>query len=107
MHSAHTDDEAMRRFHTLMRATTREGYLSRLSMLRRYDIRDRLPALRPPTLYLAADRDRLVPAVEQATLMARLAPHATVRVLPGHGHICLIAPDLDLLQILDEWMRSA
>lgn len=103
MHSAHTDDEAMRRFHTLMRVTTREGYLSRLSMLRRYDIRDRLPALRPPTLYLAADRDRLVPAVEQATLMARLTPNATLRVLPGHGHICLIAPDLDLLQILDEW----
>jgi hypothetical protein len=26
-----------------------------------------------------------------------------VRILPGHGHICLIAPDLDLDQILKEW----
>jgi pimeloyl-ACP methyl ester carboxylesterase len=54
-------------------------------------------------LFLAADRDHLVPAVEQARLMASLAPHATIRVLEGHGHICLIAPDVDLCTILDEW----
>ncbi len=24
-------------------------------------------------------------------------------VLEGHGHSCLIAPDLDLSTILDEW----
>lgn len=26
-----------------------------------------------------------------------------LRVLEGHGHSCLIAPDLDLSTILDEW----
>ena len=35
--------------------------------------------------------------------MGRLAPRATVRVLEGHGHICLIAPDLNLATIIDEW----
>ena len=103
MHSPHTGREELRRFHQLMRATTRAGYLSRLRMLQEYDVRGRLGDLQPPVLYLAADRDHLVPAVKQARLMASLTPRATLRVLEGHGHICLIAPDLDLCEILDEW----
>jgi pimeloyl-ACP methyl ester carboxylesterase len=103
MHSPHTGREELRRFHELMRATTRDGYLARLRMLREYDVRGRLGTLQAPVLFLAADRDHLVPAVEQARLMASLAPRSTVRVLQGHGHICLIAPDLDLCTIIDEW----
>jgi pimeloyl-ACP methyl ester carboxylesterase len=87
-----------------MRATTRQGYLSRLRMLREYDVRRRLAEVQAPVLYLAADGDKLVPSVEQARLMASLTPHATMRVLEGHGHICLIAPDIDLGAILDEWI---
>lgn len=104
MHSPRTGRDELRQFHHLMRATTREGYLSRLRMLREYDLRARLADLRAPVLFLAADRDHLVPAVEQARLMATVAPRATVRVLEGHGHICLIAPDLDLCAIIDEWI---
>jgi pimeloyl-ACP methyl ester carboxylesterase len=106
LHSRHTGPAELRRFHALMRATTRRGYLSRLRMLREYDVRRRLPEITAPVLYLAADRDRLVPSTEQAALMASLTPHATVRVLEGHGHICLIAPDLDLGAVLDEWIAS-
>jgi pimeloyl-ACP methyl ester carboxylesterase len=107
MHSPHTGRAELRRFHELMRATTREGYLSRLRMLRQYDVRARLADIQVPVLYLAADGDRLVPAVQQARLMASLTPRATLRVLEGHGHICLIAPDLDLCTILDEWTLRA
>jgi 3-oxoadipate enol-lactonase len=106
MHSPHTGRDELRRFHQLMRATTREGYLSRLRMLREYDVRARLPEILAPVLFLAADRDNLVPAVEQATLMASRVPYATLKVLSGHGHICLIAPDLDLAALLDEWQPS-
>jgi hypothetical protein len=28
---------------------------------------------------------------------------AAVQILDGHGHICLIAPDLDLAEILRNW----
>jgi hypothetical protein len=35
--------------------------------------------------------------------MADRVPGSIVRVLAGHGHICLIAPDVDLGQILNEW----
>jgi 3-oxoadipate enol-lactonase len=107
MHSPQTERDEIRRFHELMRATTREGYLSRMRILRDYDIRDQLPSLRAPALYLAADRDTLVPSVEQARLMSGLSPSATMRILEGHGHSCLIAPDLDLAAILDEWLASA
>lgn len=106
MHSPHTGREELRRFHQLMRATTRLGYLSRLRMLREYDVRRRLPDIAAPVLFLAADRDHLVPAVAQAALMASLAPRATVRVLEGHGHICLIAPALDLGALIGEWIAA-
>jgi 3-oxoadipate enol-lactonase len=107
MHSRHTHRDELRKFHELMRQTTRQGYLSRLSILQTYDVRARLPELRIPTLFLASDDDHLVPAVEQGRLMASLAPRATMRVLSGHGHVCLIAPDLDLAEILSEWEPAA
>jgi pimeloyl-ACP methyl ester carboxylesterase len=106
MHSPHTGRDEIRRFHHLMRATTRGGYLSRLRMLREYDVRHRLSELTMPVLYLAADRDRLVPAVSQAKLMASATKQSAVRVLEGHGHICLIAPDLDLESIVTLWSEA-
>lgn len=107
MHSRNTERDEIRRFHELMRATTREGYLSRMRILRHYDIRPHLPSLAAPVLYLAADRDTLVPAVAQARLMSELSPAGTMRVLEGHGHSCLIAPDMDLSVIIEDWIDGA
>ena len=106
MHSPQTEREEIERFHELMRASTRAGYLSRMRILRNYDIRRDLPTIAAPVLFLAADRDTLVPSVEQARLMSELTPSASMRVLAGHGHSCLIAPDMDLAAILDEWMAN-
>ena len=104
MHSPRTERDEIRRFHDLMRSATREGYLSRMRILRDYDIRDRLPSIAAPVLYLAADRDTLIPSVEQARLMSELTPAGTMRILEGHGHSCLIAPDMDLASIVEEWL---
>jgi len=106
MHSAQTDPQEIRRFLELMQSTTREGYLSRLQILREYDIRERLSSITAPVLYLASDRDALVPSVDQARLMTSLTPRASLRILEGHGHSCLIAPDLDLSAILHEWTTN-
>lgn len=106
MHSPHTHRQELEEFHARMRSTSREGYLSRLRILRDCDLRDRLSEIRVRTLLLAADRDHLVASVQQAALMASRLPYATVRVLEGHGHICLLAPDLDLAAILDEWRST-
>ena len=103
MHSRFTHRAELRRFLELTAETTREGYLARLRILTRYDVRDRLSELRAPTLFLASERDHLVPSVAQARYMAARVPGASLRVLDGHGHICLIAPNLDLERILREW----
>jgi 3-oxoadipate enol-lactonase len=103
LHSRHTHGEEVQRFMQLTARASRRGYLNRLSMLKHYDIRDRLHELRPPTLFLAAEQDHLVPSVQQARFMAERVPGAVVRVLAGHGHSCLISPDIDLGDILREW----
>jgi pimeloyl-ACP methyl ester carboxylesterase len=103
LHSRHTHRQEIRRFLQLTAQASREGYLSRLRLLTRYDVRERLHELRHATLFLAAEQDRLVPSLAQAQYMAARVPGAVVRELAGHGHICLIAPDVDLEQILNEW----
>lgn len=103
LHSRHTHAEEVGQFMALTRHASREGYLNRLGLLTQFDVRDRLARIAAPTLFLAADQDHLVPSVAQARYMADRVPHAEMRVLAGHGHTCLIAPDLDLGRILDEW----
>lgn len=103
LHSPHTHRAEVKQFIALTAHATREGYINRLKLLRRFDVRDRLHDIRQPALFLAAECDHLVPAVAQARYMADRVPSSVLRILAGHGHICLIAPDLDLAQILDEW----
>lgn len=106
LHSRHTSRDDIRRFLEITRATSRRGYLNRLRILRAVDLRERLADVRMPTLFLAAAEDHLVPSTEQAAFMSARVPGASVQNLAGHGHICLIAPDVDLATILEEWRRT-
>jgi pimeloyl-ACP methyl ester carboxylesterase len=107
LHSAHTHRDDIRHFMELTASASRDGYLNRLQLLMSYDVRDRLHDLRPPTLFLAAERDHLVPSVQQAQFMVARVPNAVLHVLEGHGHICLIAPDIDLADMLAAWRGTA
>jgi 3-oxoadipate enol-lactonase len=107
LHSRHTHRADIRQFVALTERATRDGYINRLRLLTRFDIRDRLRDIRQPTLFLASERDHLVPAVAQARYMAARVPTSVVRILDGHGHICLIAPGLDLAAILHQWQEVA
>ena len=104
MHSLNTEPAEIQRFLSLMRATTRHGYLARMQMLRSYDVRAQLPSIAAPALFLAADRDTLIPSIEQATLMSTLTPAGSMRILEGHGHSCLIASDMNLAEIITAWI---
>jgi len=44
--------------------------------------------------------------VQQAQLMVSRVPRGTLRVTHGHGHICLIAPEIDLAEIVTAWRES-
>jgi pimeloyl-ACP methyl ester carboxylesterase len=102
LHSPHTHREEIRTFIKLTARSTRTGYLNRLKILTQYDVRSRLHEIRSPTLFLAADRDHLVPSVAQARYMSARVGGSVLRVLAGHGHICLIAPGVDLHELLTE-----
>ncbi|MBU6365092.1 MAG: alpha/beta hydrolase [Gemmatimonadetes bacterium] len=103
LHSGHTHQDEVRRFLVLTARTTRTGYRNRLRMLTGCDLRARLPQLAVPTLFLAADRDRLLPSLREAREMARLVPGAVLQVLEGHGHSCFLAESVDLDAILRGW----
>lgn len=103
LHSPHAHPDEIAQFMRLTAAASRTGYLNRLRILQHWDGRPRLSDIAAETLFLAADQDHLVPAVAQARIMAAQVPSATVRILEGHGHICLIAPDVDLAEILADW----
>jgi pimeloyl-ACP methyl ester carboxylesterase len=103
LHSRHTHRAEIRRFLELTRSTTRRGYLSRLRILADYDVRDRLGEVRAPALFLAADEDHLIPSVREGRRMAAGVPGATLRILQGHGHSCLLASDVNLAELLREW----
>jgi pimeloyl-ACP methyl ester carboxylesterase len=107
LHSPHTHRQEIDRFMELTARASRGGYINRLKLLMQYDVRHRLHELRAPTLFLAADRDHLVPSVAQARYMAARVPGSILRVLQGHGHICLIAPDIDLEALLNESRGAA
>jgi pimeloyl-ACP methyl ester carboxylesterase len=103
LHSPTTRRPEIRRFLELTRRATRRGYLNRLRILAGYDVRRDLHAIAAPALFIAADCDHLVPSVRQGQYMAERVPGASLRVLHGHGHICLIAPDVDLEDVLRHW----
>ena len=105
LHSPHTHRSEIKQFIALTVHASRSGYINRLTLLKGFDIRERLREIRCPVLFLAAENDHLVPAVEQARYMTDRVPSAVMRVLEGHGHICLIAPDVNLAQILGSWSR--
>ena len=106
LHSRHTGRQDIQRFIELTSDATRHGYLNRLKLLRRYDVRHRLHELTMPALFLAAEHDHLVPSVAEAQFMSTRVPSSALQILAGHGHICLIAPDLDLAAIIGAWHDS-
>lgn len=106
LHSSHAHDDDLAEFHERSREIGRQGYIRRLQIVADYDIRDDLGSLRPPTLFIGADEDRLVPSVRWARYMGERVPHSEVTILEGYGHICLINHDLDLLDHIAPWWSS-
>lgn len=103
LHSPHALPEDLREFRERSKAIGREGYIRRIEILRHYDLRGRLHEIRAPALFLAGDRDHLVPSVAEARFMSGRIPNAEMSVLEGYGHVCLINHDLDLLDRVGPW----
>jgi 3-oxoadipate enol-lactonase len=106
LHSPHTNLEDIEQFRERAKSIDRDSYIRRLQILASYDIRDRLHEIGVPALFLAGDRDRLLPSVRWARYMHDRVRSSSLEVLEGYGHVCLIDHDLDLTEYVDPWWRE-
>ncbi|HEX7957990.1 MAG TPA: alpha/beta fold hydrolase [Pyrinomonadaceae bacterium] len=83
------EDRRLFREHT--RDVPREGYLSRMRIIRDTDLRPRLGEVRTPALVVAGTADRFLDSVRAARLMAAGLPRARLKLLEGTGHVALLS----------------
>jgi pimeloyl-ACP methyl ester carboxylesterase len=91
-----------RLFWKAIRTVDGEGYARRLELIAQLDIEHRLCEIPAPTLFIAGERDLLIPSVKEARLMAALVPNATVRIIRDAGHACLLGNRVRLADLLDD-----
>ena len=95
-----------KRAHEIMRTIHREGYLRRLELIEGLDIENRLREIQAPTLFIAGDRDLLIPSAREAHLMTSSIRNATVKIIKGAGHACLLGDRVSLARLLHEWEQE-
>ena len=54
-------------------------------------------------IFIAGDRDLLIPSVKEAYAMAARMPNARVKVIKGAGHACLLGSRVRLDELLAGW----
>lgn len=96
-----------RRFYEAVRPIKLEGYARRLELIRDLDISDRISEIKVPALFIAGARDLLVPSGKEAAAMAARMRNATVRVVPGAGHACLLGDKVSISDLLEEWIHGS
>ena len=69
------------------------------------DVAPRLPRLEPPTLLVTGDQDRLVPAADTERVAERI-PGATLRVLPGCGHVPQEECPQAFAEVVGSWLAG-
>jgi pimeloyl-ACP methyl ester carboxylesterase len=95
------------RFWTAIRSVSPEAYTQRLRLIAELDLDSRLAMIQVPTLFIAGDRDLLVPSVKEARMMAARMPNATVKIVKGAGHACLLGGLVRLDELLVDSIDSA
>jgi pimeloyl-ACP methyl ester carboxylesterase len=84
-------DEDRRLFREHTRVVPREGYISRMRIIRDTDLRPRLGEIDVPALVVAGTADRLLDSVGAARMMAGRLPRARLKLLEGTGHLSLLS----------------
>jgi 3-oxoadipate enol-lactonase len=84
-------EEDRREFQERTRVVPRDGYLSRLRIIRDTDLRPRLKEIGVPALVVAGTEDRFLDSVGAARLMAAGLPRARLKLLEGTGHVALLS----------------
>jgi pimeloyl-ACP methyl ester carboxylesterase len=91
------------RFFKAIHTVKKEGYARRLRLIAELDIENRLSEIQAPTLFIAGEKDLLLPSADEARRMAGRIPNAQVRIIKGAGHACLMGSRVRLAEIIAEW----
>ncbi len=97
------DHDDRRLFWRAIRTVSSEAYARRLQLIEALDLEPRLSEIQAPTLFIAGDRDLLIPSVKEAYAMAARMPNARVKVIKGAGHACLLGSRVRLDNLLADW----
>jgi pimeloyl-ACP methyl ester carboxylesterase len=92
--------EDRRRIYNILMRVDREGYQRRLRIILQSDLRSRLPEITVPVILLAAQKDKIVPAVAEAKFMASRIPGARMHTFANAGHALLLTPGVSLTDYL-------
>ena len=95
------DDRRAFREHT--RSVKRAGYLSRLRIIERTDLRSRLPEIKVPVLVVAGTEDRLLNSVEAGRVMTAGLERSRLKLLEGTGHMALLSSRVRVRDWLEEF----
>ena len=101
--SPDVEEEDRRLFREHTREVGREGYVSRMRIIRDTDLRPRLGDIGTPALVVAGTADRLLDSVRAARLMAERLPRARLKLLEGTGHTALLSGRVRVRDWLDEF----
>jgi 3-oxoadipate enol-lactonase len=80
------------RYNECIRQVDLEAYCRRLELIREVDLRRRLKEIKVPTMIFASGRDKIVPSVREARMMASLIPDSRLYEFPRAGHGLLLTP---------------
>jgi pimeloyl-ACP methyl ester carboxylesterase len=98
--------EDRERFFKAIRTVKRPGYLQRLRLIAALNLDHRLSEVQAPTLFIAGDKDLLVPSARTSQQMAARMPHAKVKIIHGVGHACLMGNVVRLSDLLRDWQQE-
>ena len=95
-------EEDRQKFRDYTRVVGREGYVSRMRIIRDTDLRPRLQEIKTPALVVAGTADRLLDSVRAARLMAASMPRARLKLLEDTGHVALLSGRVRVREWLGE-----
>jgi pimeloyl-ACP methyl ester carboxylesterase len=78
-------------------------YRVQLQAAVKFNVEDRLAAIKSPTLIVSGDADVVVP-VQNSYNLARQIPNAELRLVSGGGHTFFIEQADEFNQVLTEWL---
>jgi pimeloyl-ACP methyl ester carboxylesterase len=100
--SSDISSEDRKTFHELTRLVPRDGYLSRLRIIRDTDLRPQLKNVSARTLVIAGSEDRLFDSVAYGRQITASVPNAKLKILHGTGHAALLAGGVRVRDWLSE-----